>query len=156
MLDTRTIKGLAIKQPYTDLVLYHNKVETRTWDTKYRGWVLFTSPATQYTWEGVKSLSSNQLKSIIKKVNWFNDFEKGVALGVGRLIECRLIEEQDEEICYVNFTEGLYCHIYEEVIPIVPFKIKSKLGLFTLQQEDINKIEPLYKCDRNNRIFTTT
>lgn len=156
MLDTRTIKGLAIKQPYTDLVLYHNKVETRTWDTKYRGWVLFTSPSTQYTWEGVKSLSSNQLKSIIKKVNWFNDFEKGVALGVGRLIECRLIEEQDEEICYVNFTEGLYCHIYEEVIPIVPFKIKSKLGLFTLQQEDINKIEPLYKCDRNNRIFNTT
>lgn len=156
MLDTRMIKGLAIKQPFADLVVFHNKVETRTWETKYRGWVLFTSSSAQFTWQEVKLLSSNQLRNVIKKVDWFNDFNKGVALGIGRLIECRLMEKQDEEICFVNFTEGLYCHIYEEVVPIVPFKIKSKLGLFELQQEDINKIEPLYRRDVNSGIFTTT
>ena len=84
MLDTRMIKGFAIKQPFADLVVFHNKVETRTWETKYRGWVLFTSSLARFTWQEVKLLSSNQLRNVIKKVDWFNDFNKGVALGIGR------------------------------------------------------------------------
>lgn len=41
------IRALSTKQPYASLML-HGKVETRTWDSKYLGWVLICASKQAY------------------------------------------------------------------------------------------------------------
>lgn len=138
------IKGLAIKQPYADLVVHHGKVETRTWDTQYRGYVLFTASTQPYTWKTVEMISSSQIISIVSKVNYLSGFRTGVAIGIGKLVSTRLMTKEDEKIALVDFQQGLFLHFYEDVTPIHPFKIKGKLGLFTLEESDIEKIQIIH------------
>jgi hypothetical protein len=41
------LMALSWKQPYAELML-HGKIETRTWQTKYRGWVMVCASKQPY------------------------------------------------------------------------------------------------------------
>ncbi|HMG16748.1 MAG TPA: hypothetical protein VK590_14930 [Saprospiraceae bacterium] len=138
------IRALSWKEPFASLML-HGKIETRRWDTKYRGLVLICSSQLPYGDSAVIKIAGEyQFGRICKMVRdspgqQFLNF--GHAIAIGRLINSRPMTQHDESECYVSYSEGLYCHIYEDVRPIKPFLWKGSQGWRRLTQEQIDKIE---------------
>ena len=125
------IKAISIKQPFAALML-HGKIETRSWNTKYRGWVLLCSTQQSYRLDILEEICYNrQLMSMIDLLG--KNFMDGLhiwqvskAFAIGRLVDSRLMTVEDEDKCFVKFQEGTYCHIYEDVIPIKPMNWKGE------------------------------
>lgn len=137
------LRALSWKQPYAQLML-HGKIETRTWNTKYRGWVLICASKTSYSARLQHEISGKQwIKAmdifVADKTN-INDL-LGKAIAIGRLEDSRFMRIEDEEKCFVDFRPGLYCHIYEDVQPIVPFDWKGTQGWKEVSQEIKSKIQ---------------
>jgi hypothetical protein len=127
-MQTETMLALSWKQPYAQLMLPpFNKVETRTWKTNYRGLVLMCSSMSSYTYNAVVGISGFQqadrvfdhIKVMIKSL------PTGMAIAVGRLVECRPMTREDENDCFVEYYPDRYCHIYKDVRPIKPFEWKG-------------------------------
>lgn len=146
---TEPIKALSWKQPYGGLMfLPVPKIETRTWATKYRGLVLICSSKADYSDQHIAAISGDYqwhrmlefIPEIPKKNNRFDAFANGAALGIGRIIDCYPMREQDEDRTFVKYNPGLYCHVYDEVKPIEQFAWKGSLGFRDLTQDEINKI----------------
>ena len=118
------------------------KIETRTWNTNYRGLVLICASKMPYNESQVMGISGEVLtqKSFIDLLNNGIKEEKGKAIAIGRLVDCRPMREEDENKCYVKYRPDLFCHIYEDVKPIKPFDWKGSQGWKTLDAETIKKI----------------
>lgn len=118
----QSIRALSWKQPYAELML-HEKIETRTWPTKYRGWVLICASKIPYDVYEIMSISG------IKEFGWISELislskaydDCGKAIAIGRLIHCRPMLPGDEFKCFVKHYPDLYCHFYSDVQAIVPF-----------------------------------
>ncbi len=144
------VLALSWKQPFCSLMLPpFNKIETRTWQTKYRGYVLMCATLTSYKFHQLFNIAGNwQLSRIDDALEerWESIRKyRGYAIGIGRLADCRPMTSQDEDACYVRFESGLYCHIYTDVHPITPIRWKGKLGWsqLTVDQIKLIEIEPL-------------
>lgn len=138
-MENYEIKGLFWKQPYANLML-HGKIETRTWKTNYRGLVLICSSKVSYSNKIIKSISEyqfNRIENILKN----EDIKLGYAVAVGKLVDCRLMQLEDEDKCFVKYNPNLFCHVYENVKPIESFLIKGKIGWLKLNDEIIKKIK---------------
>jgi hypothetical protein len=138
--------ALSWKQPYADLMLV-GKIETRTWKTNYHGWVLICSSKKEYHIGQMADISGyegsiNILESL-KKINPQYFQLKGKAIGIGKLIDCRLMTKEDEEKCFVDFHPGLFCHVYENVLPILPFKWEGSQKWRIVSDEIKNSIRLL-------------
>lgn len=136
------IRALWWKQPYVSL-MHHGKIETRTWGTSYRGLVLLCSSKASYSQESVESISGpTQFKRIIETLRDDETLDnEGFALSVGRLVDYRPMKKADEDRAFVAYFPELYCHIYEDVTPIKPFKIKGCQGWKKLESGIWDKIE---------------
>ena len=136
-----TLRALSWRQPYADMMLM-GKIETRTWPTAYRGWVLICSSKKPYLLDQVVNISgTNQLLRIFEQMEAHNRFtqKEGYALAIGRLIDCRSMTKEDEDACYVNYFPGLYCHVYSDVSPLpYPFAWRGSQGWRTV---DLNTKE---------------
>jgi hypothetical protein len=144
------VRALWWKQPFATLML-DGKVETRTWETKYFGWVLICATQTPYAWKEVKDWAHIRLIT----AKGFEDLEYrpyvdqkkfpcGVAIAIGELTGCRkMIDEHDAFDAYVKFNPDLYCHFYKNVTPIEPFPIKGQQGWKTLSKEEKSLIKIL-------------
>lgn len=136
------IKSLAFKQPYAGLMFY-SKVETRTWNTKYRGLVLICASMKPYNYDQVVAISGHhELERIIQIAP--NDeaaFVNGMAIGIGRLVDCRPLDPKDNS--FVTYREGLFGLHFEDVRRIKPFKLKNRLGFHNISDEVEQKIELL-------------
>lgn len=167
LFDNEEIRSLSWKQPYADLML-QGKIETRTWDTKYRGKVLICVSKKIYNFSELYSTSGAQVErienilekeeSFFCKENITDEFITGMAIAVGTLVDTRKMTKEDEDDCFVKFYPPwtdhrvnkigktkevimrLYCHIYKDVQPILPFPWKGSQGWKTLNQEEKNKI----------------
>ena len=134
---TQEIKGLFWKQPYANLML-HNKIETRTWITNYRGLVLICASKKPY---------SNKLINLISDIKIIDETLKdekiklGCAIAIGNLIDCRPMNQEDEDKCFVRYNPNLFCHVYENVREIEPFEIKGKMGWLKLDSDILNQIK---------------
>lgn len=133
------LRALSWKQPYAQLML-HGKIETRTWNTKYRGWVLICASQTAYNVQQIKAISGTQHENVILKGGGYDFKKKGQAIAIGKLVDCRLMTEQDSEKCFVEYRPGLWCHIYEDVRTIEPFDWKGSQGWKTVSDEVKSKI----------------
>lgn len=116
------IRALSWKQPYGSLMLF-DKVETRTWNTKYRGWVLICASKAPYTGLTVDTISGkNQYKRIealtqeIKEKHLYitsftfpgditSRFPLAKAIAVGRLVDSRPMQKSDEDSTFVQYRE---------------------------------------------------
>lgn len=111
------IRALSWRQPYADLMLA-GKIETRTWKTKYRGWVLICSSKQSYRLDQIEIISGRN--SLIRIADLFQEtdcftMKTGHAIAIGYLSDCRLMRPEDEEACMVKYYPGLYCHVFEDV-----------------------------------------
>lgn len=132
------IRALSWKQPYLDLML-HGKIETRTWPTNYRGWVLMCSSKQAYGDAKVLNISGNFNYGRVNRLVTQNRL--GQALAIGRLVDCRPMQPDDEAKTFVQYRapweeikpapgwsrnpdraimKQIYCHIYEDVQAIEP------------------------------------
>lgn len=146
-IQTETIRALSWKQPYAGLML-HGKVETRTWDTKYRGLVLICASKARYSVEEVNKISGSTIPLKFK----FRHYSlipanslviTGHAIAIGRLINSREMVQEDENRTGVVYRQKLFCHVYQDVTPIEPFPWKGTQGWKTLDKETIKKIKLL-------------
>ena len=138
------IRALSWKQPFASLMLL-GKIETRTWYTKYRGLVLICASKGFYNEAQIMSMSGEvqTQHAFVSLLQKGIKEERGKAIALGRLVECRPMQPTDEDKCFVKYNSGLWCHIYEDVKPIKPFAWKGCQGWKKLDQETINKIEYL-------------
>lgn len=135
--------ALSWKEPFASLML-HGKVETRTWNTNYRGWVLICVSKQSYPIMSVWNISGNQLERIRKLVppTLTNHYPtEGKAIAIGRLTCCRQMKPGDEKICFVEWSPGRHCHFYEDVRAIEPFPWKGSQGWREVSEELKAKIK---------------
>lgn len=160
------VRALSWKQPYASLML-HGKIETRVWDTGYRGWVLICASKSAYDFKDIMAISGrNQIERIKDKLNLFEWYEKGgvslkyikdpipqgQAIAVGYLKYSRKMGELAADRCitdtglwiedqsFVKMNYKLYLHEYSQVQAIEPFDWKGSQGWKTLDEETKNKI----------------
>ncbi len=167
LLKNQPILALSWKAPFAQLML-HDKIETRTWPTKYRGWVLICCSKNSYLdTEVVKMSGIVQFNRIIHTINSYLPYtelynlHEGKAIAIGKLICCRPMQKNDEDACFLQFKEPwteekilangeikmkdkmLWCHIYSDVRPIKPFDFKGVQGWKKLTAAEIEKIHLL-------------
>jgi hypothetical protein len=133
------VLALTWKQPYASLML-HGKIETRKWKTNYRGWVLICAGLSEYTDSQLRSIAGATQRDRIFTALDYRTQPLGKAIAIGRLSDCRPMQPEDADKCFVAFNPDLYCHIYEDVRPIEPIPWKGKQGWATVPQEVLNQI----------------
>ena len=122
--------ALSWKQPFGTAMLY-GKIETRTWNTNYRGLVLICTSKSAYDEKtATKICGEIQFIRLCKTISKDMDTLDlgGYAIAVGRLVDCRKMKPTDEDKTFVAYREDLYCHIYKDVKPIKPFDWKGCQG----------------------------
>lgn len=154
LFGNEPMMALSWKQPYAGLMLPpFNKIETRTWPTKYRGLVLICASQKDYKLDQIFGISgAKQYYRIIETLNHIftnGTLLNGHAIGVGRLVDCRPMTKQDEDKCYVNYPgewyhvpkdgvpkkKRLYCHEYADVRAIEPIPFKGAQGFRKVTDE---------------------
>ena len=127
LLNGSELKSLSWKQPFASAMLY-GKIETRTWDTSYRGWVLICASKLPYKPINLAEICHEwqleRLRMMLKRDAMLNSH----AIGIGRLVESRPMVKADENRCYVKYDPNLFCHIYKDVQPIEPLHWVGTLG----------------------------
>lgn len=151
MIIDNEIRGLSWKQPFAEL-MKHGKVETRTWETEWRGLVLICASVNPYSDRELVAMSGREQYTRILQLlgpKWFNQVKRGSAIAVGRLVACRSMsttesaEREMEAKTFVKYNPLLHLHIYEDVTPIEPFPWRGQLGWQKVSDEDKAKIKPL-------------
>lgn len=130
------VRALSFKQPYADLML-RGKQETRKRPTRYRGLVLICASKVSYDMADVFNISGEEQEKRIRLLYDVVDLETndvepykltGVAIGLGRLINCRPMVKEDENKTFVKFNSELFVYEFKEVVPVVPFGWKGNQG----------------------------
>jgi len=111
---SQPMRALSWKQPFAELML-HGKVETRTWDTKYRGWVLICASKAGYNEQQVARICGHNQFLRAYKITNAERLYFGTAIAIGRLMNSRRMTPADESSTFVKYQPGLYCHVYTDV-----------------------------------------
>lgn len=115
------MRALSLKQPFASLMFNGKSLETRTWPTKYRGWVLICSSKKAYPWDVVRDISgTTQFDRILALVESGMIMPEGKAIGIGRLVDCREMTKEDQDNAFVRVNASwiwpkLWGHVYEGV-----------------------------------------
>lgn len=141
---TGQINMLSIRQPFAGMMV-HGKLETRTRRTNYRGWVLFQSTL---NWFDAQQLNEICHPHQIKQMEQLNPMavaiqQRGIALAIGKLIDCRPMSIDDEKLAFIKYNPNLYVYVYESVMPVKPFALKGSQSMFALPAKYIQLIQPL-------------
>lgn len=151
------VRALSWKQPYAQLML-HGKIETRTWDTKYRGLVLICASKGEYSGNQIYDISGRGLSHKVYSAVYPNERYRrplGKAIAIGRLVDSRPMTKEDEVACYVQYNEPWqtrakngtlktvqrWCHVYEDVVPIEQFNWNGVQGWKILDDKIKSKIK---------------
>lgn len=118
------MRALSLRSPWATLVADGVKsIETRTWQTHYRGPLLI-----------VQSLGSTPLRvthlippSALARVG---DDPRGHALAVAVLADCRPMVEGDEAAACCRVYPRAWAWVLREVRRIQPFPVLGRLGMY--------------------------
>lgn len=128
----------------------YDKIETRTWSTKYRGLVLIhvgLQPYRAGQIVGISGENNYHRISLINQHEWqVWKSQMGKAIAIGELVDCRPMQKDDEYQTFVKYFPDLYCWVFNNVQPIVPFKMKGQQGLWTVSDEIKSKITLLQQA----------
>ena len=139
------IQALSWRQPFGTAMLL-GKMETRVWDTPYRGKVLICTSQVAYNEETVRRIcGEDQFARLCKALLEFPETLdlNGYAIGVAELVHSRRMRKSDEDSTYVKYRPDLFVHIYDNPVPIKPFKWKGQLSWKDVDAEIENTIEYL-------------
>lgn len=154
------LRALSWKQPYAEL-MFHGKQETRSWYTPYRGDVLICASKDEYGLKEIESISGEKQFDRIYEVliqNWKEDKsyvnkmldQRGMAIAIGTLTSCKEMSKEDEDATFVKYVnpwiknnkdKRLYCHIYSDVRPIIPFPWKGTQGWKEVSLDVVKQIQ---------------
>ena len=136
------IGALSWKEPYATL-MFHGKIETRTWPTNYRGPVLICTSIKDYRIDQIMNISGEkQFERIIDLIDDKKpEIKNGFAIATGSLMQCRPMQKSDEDKCFVWYSPDLFCHIYKDVRPIKPFPFKGGRKWSSITNEQFIKIK---------------
>lgn len=160
MILNEPLLALSWKEPYASMML-HDKIETRTWNTKYRGLVLICASRKFYSESEVMAFAGEVLtqKIFVTLLNAGTKEKRGNAIAIGRLTDCRPMLPEDEANCFVKYrepwqvqkkkkdgtvkiiTKRLYRHVYEDVRAIEPFPWKGTQGWRKVTKEIIEQLQ---------------
>lgn len=136
------VLALSWKQPFAELML-HGKIETRTWPTKYRGWVLICASKTGYSHQSILNIAGpEQYLRFVGMIDTTKN-RQGMAIAIGRLIDCRRMRPDDEDACFVQYRPYLYCHVYADVQEIAPISWVGSQGWKEVSRDIKALIQPL-------------
>lgn len=123
--------------------MLHGKIETRTWGTKYRGWVLICASKQAYLESSLIGISGEAgCQRLLDFLNKKGIKEpKGQAIAIGRLVDCRPMTIGDEDACFVKYRHDLYCHIYKDIQAIEQFEWIGSQGWREVPTEIKNSIK---------------
>jgi len=141
----KEIKALSWKEPFATL-MGHDKIETRSWSTNYRGLVLICSTLKEYDLDTLFSIAGReQFTRIMNTLPGEDDQgfleNRGHAIMVGNLVDCRPMRPKDEDACFVQYKPGLWCHVYEDVKRIEPIPFKGRQAKY--YSFDLDRIKNL-------------
>ena len=106
------IKALSVRQPWANLIASGKKtIETRTWNTNYRGYVLIVSSK----------------KPKIEPA--------GKALVLAKIVDSRPMTKEDEDEACCKLYPRAWSWVLSDVKKIKPFSVKGKLGLYDVDVE---------------------
>ncbi len=148
LFGNEAIRALSWKQPYAEL-MFHHKIETRTYPTNVRGKVLICASKTGYNHQQVLSISGTSQVERIKQIlstdtiSWFQNSHSGFAVGIGELFNCRPMKKEDEAKCFVEYYLDLWCWEFRSVQRIKPIPWKGSQGWSFLTDEQKAMIHPL-------------
>lgn len=154
------LRALSWKQPFASLML-HGKIETRVWDSKYRGLVLICASKAIYTANEIEEISGDKLLNRMADWQTFKNLNgyllpTAKAIAIGRLVDSRPMVKMDEDNCFVKFKnpwlfpltktsfghpvttykeKRLWCHVYEDVQAIEHIDWKGTQGWSTVTDE---------------------
>lgn len=161
-IQEEKVMALSWRQPYADMMIA-GKIETRTWPTNYRGLVLICASKESYLDSDIQNITGmgasfkflaffTRLPVGIEKRSY--NFLKGHAIAIGRLVDCRPMAATDQTMTLVLYKKPwvetlcrgkkrqfkmveklLWCHVYEDVMPIEPFEWKGTLGWKTVSDD---------------------
>jgi len=101
------MKALSIKEPYASMLRNGKKtIETRTWETKYRGPILLCA-------------SKKPVSDI-----------SGKAFAVADLVDIHRMAKVDVDAACCTIYPNAYAWMLDSIKPIRPFPVKGRLGLF--------------------------
>ncbi len=107
------MKALSIKQPWANKIALGEKtIETRTWQTKYRGPLLIVSSK----------------KPDIPPA--------GQALALAELVDCRPMSVLDEPAAQCRLYEGAFSWVLANIQRISPFPVRGQPGLFEVPRPE--------------------
>ena len=113
------MKCISVKQPWANLISNGNKtIETRTWNTNYRGELLIASS---------------------KKPDVY---PAGCVVALATLIDCRDMELEDEDFACCQYRDGLKAWVLDNIRKVRPIPIKGQLGIY---ESGINKENLIFK-----------
>ena len=135
------MKALSWKEPFASLML-HGKIETRTWPTDYRGPVLICVSKKMYTLAEELAISGQeQFSRISQLLGRDHQYHFGHAIAAGMLVGCRPMIPEDEDDCFVQYREELWCHLYSNIVALdPPLPWKGSQRWRDVPREFINKI----------------
>ena len=138
-----TVRALSLKQPYADLFVNHNKIETRTYKSTYRGLVLIHASGQPYTETQVGNISGifqfGRIYDAVK--SHFSKLPKGVALAMAELYDCRNMRADQENETFVKYAAGRNCWYFANMRKVEPFPFKNSLGMPVLTEDIIKQIK---------------
>ena len=130
------MKVLSLKEPYASLIKEKIKtVETRSWETNYRGKLYIHSSQSK------SPINNERLKSLTKNIQ----LNSGHILCKCNLVDCIYMTKEyveqmkkdnyDEYICGL-YEEGRYAWILEDIVPLKePIKAKGQLNIWNYYNE---------------------
>ena len=107
------MKAISVRQPWASMIEQRKKtIETRTWQTEYRGDLLIVS----------------------SKKPKIKDLPTGKALCVVRLIGCRLMTKEDEKPACCEVYPGAYAWLLEDIRPVEYVDIHGSLKIYEVDE----------------------
>ncbi len=135
--------ALSWRQPFLSLMPPpHDKIETRTWDTTKRGWVLMCASQKPYEQGKLFGICGhNQLARInqaLKGIDLSSTY--GKAIMVGRIVDSRPMHKNDQDRCFVQYYPDLFAHVYIDVYAIKPLPWKGQLSWKEVTDDVLSQI----------------
>ena len=84
-------------------------IETRTWETDYRGPLLIVASKKPY------------------------GLFAGMAVAKANLVACRRMDSWDEDHACCCYDSKLYSWVLEDVVKVNPFPVRGRLGLYDVE-----------------------
>ncbi len=112
-----TVRAISLKQPWANLIASGKKtIETRTWNTNYRGPVLIVASKAK-----VKDARGRVIEPM------------GCAVAMARITDCRPMKKSDRRAACLALVSGKKAWILKNIKRVPPVPIHGRLGIYRVR-----------------------